>query len=252
MLTESHWRVLKYNYKYACNRPRLDRLTQILTKELIPDQINTWKRFNNNRAFPSWWGAFKSDWKKELDKDVDSNSKDRYLIDVNNWICSCPAFITNTYMVCKHLVREYTDTNLSFFPQYATTRQRHDHPFIWFSEACTSIDLANNPWSETTENPLDEESQIDEDSSDVDLGFRARNELIESRKAELAEDERMFKSLLEIVSDNIQNDHFYNAYKRLKQTLITETKACQEALMAKTQQRTWNPPRNSKLAFRLN
>ena len=31
MLAESHWHVLKYNYKYACNRPRLDRLTQILT-----------------------------------------------------------------------------------------------------------------------------------------------------------------------------------------------------------------------------
>src|SRR6185295_5817738 len=40
MLVESHWHVLKYNYKYNCNRPRLDRLTQILTKELIPDQIS--------------------------------------------------------------------------------------------------------------------------------------------------------------------------------------------------------------------
>jgi hypothetical protein len=69
---------------------------------------------------------------------------------------------------------------------------------------------------------------------------------------ELEEDKKMFDSLLEIVSDNIQNDHFYNTYKRLRQTLITETKACQEALMSRRQQRTWNPPRNSKLAFHLN
>ena len=107
MLVESHWRVLKYNYKYNCNRPRLDRLTQILTKELIPDQISTWERFNNNREFPSWWGAFKSEWKKALDGDIESD--DRYLTNVDTWICSCPAFIKNTYMVCKHLVKTYTD-----------------------------------------------------------------------------------------------------------------------------------------------
>ena len=101
-----------------------------------------------------------------------------------------------------------------------------------------------------TEIPTDEESPRGNDSMDLDP--QTRNELIESRRAELAEDERMFKSLLEIVSDNIQNYHFYNAYKRLKQTLITETKACQEALMSRRQQRTWDPPRNSKLAFRLN
>jgi hypothetical protein len=221
-----------------------------LTKELIPDQISTWKRFNNNRAFPSWWGAFKSDWKKALEKDVDIDFKNRYLIDVNNWICSCPAFITNTYMVCKHLVKESTDTNPSFFPQYAMTRRRHDYPLIWFGEARANIDPANNPWTE--ENSLGEDTPMDEGDSNIGLNFQARNELIESRKAELVEDEKMFKSLLEIVSDNVQNDHFYNAYKRLKQTLVNETKACQEALMARTQQNTWNPPRNSKLAFRLN
>ncbi|KAF0348188.1 ATP-dependent DNA helicase pif1 [Gigaspora margarita] len=53
MITELHCRVLKYNYKYNCNRPRLDRLTQILTKELVPDIENTWRRFHYNRNFPS-------------------------------------------------------------------------------------------------------------------------------------------------------------------------------------------------------
>ena len=123
MLVESHWRVLKYNYKYTCNRPRLDRLTQILTRELLPDQISNWEKFNNNRAFPSWWGMFKSEWRKALDKNVEYN--DRYLTNVDTWICSCPAFINNTYMLCKHLVKAYTDENPTF-PQYATTHRRHD------------------------------------------------------------------------------------------------------------------------------
>src|SRR6185369_3211637 len=175
--------------------------------------------------------------------DVDPDSKDRYLINTNNWVCSCPIFITNTYMVCKHLVKECT-----FFPQYAT-RRRHDYPFILFGEARASIDPANNPWTEMTEIPTDEESPRGNDSMDLDP--QTRNELIESMRAELAEDERMFNSLLEIISDNIQNDHFYNTYKRLKKTLITETKACREALLSKRQQRTWDPPHNSKLAFRL-
>jgi hypothetical protein len=252
MLAESHWRVLKYNYKYTCNRPRLDRLTQILTKELIPDQISTWQKFTNNREFPSWWVTFKNEWKIAIDKNINIEYKDKYLTDVNNWTCSCPAFINNAYLVCKHLVKECIDRNPTFFPQYAITKRRHDYPLIWFGEACASIDPTNNPWTEEmTENPLDEERQMNEDS-DMELSIYARNEQIESRKDELEEDKKMFNSLLEIVSDNIQNDRFYNTYKRLRQTLITETKACQEALMSRRQQRTWNPPRNSKLAFHLN
>jgi len=177
--------------------------------------------------------------------DVDPDSKDRYLINTNNWVCSCPIFITNTYMVCKHLVKE-----CSFFPQYATTRQRHDYPFILFGKVHASIDPANNPWTEMTEIPTDEESPRGNDSMDLDP--QTRNELIESMRAELAEDERMFNSLLEIVSDNIQNNQFYHTYKRLRQVLMNKTQACEEALRARTQQRTWNPPHNSRLAFYLN
>jgi len=80
---------------------------------------------------------------------------------------------------------------------------------------------------DVSDSPVNEEGGIE-------LGIHACNELIESRKIELEEDKKMFKSLLEIVSDNIQNDHFYNTYKRLRQTLITETKACQETLTSRT------------------
>ena len=250
MLVESHWRVLKYNYKYTCNRPRLDRLTQILTRELLPDQISTWEKFNNNRAFPSWWGMFKSEWRKALDTNVEYN--DRYLTNVDTWICSCPAFINNTYMLCKHLVKAYTDENPTF-PQYATTHRRHDYPFIQFGEACSRIDTANRPWTESSQNLLDEmEISMDEDNNNsLELNISARNELIESRLARLEEDRKTFESLVAIATDNIQNDDFYNEYAKLTQTLVKETKACQEALMARSQQQTWNPPRNSRLAFRL-
>ena len=56
--------------------------TGILSSELIPDQIINWKRLNNNRAFPSWWGAFKHGWKIASDRDI--GSEDDYLTDVSN------------------------------------------------------------------------------------------------------------------------------------------------------------------------
>ncbi|CAG8444437.1 16215_t:CDS:2, partial [Cetraspora pellucida] len=88
-------------------------------------------------------------------------------------------------------------------------------------------------------------------SSDVKLTLCSQNELIESRKAELEKDKKMFESLITIVLDNIQNDNFYEVYKKLKRTLVTETIACREALRAKRQQKTWDPPRGSRLAFWL-
>ena len=48
MIIESHWHVLKYNYKYNYNRPHLDYLNYIITDCLVPDMMNTWKRYGNN------------------------------------------------------------------------------------------------------------------------------------------------------------------------------------------------------------
>src|SRR6185312_11715839 len=136
---------------------------------------------------------------------------------------------------------------------YATTNRRHDYPFIQFGEACTRIDPANRPWSETSQSLLEEtEIPMDKDNS-LELSVSACNKLIESRLAGLEEDRKTFESLITIVSDNVQNNDFYSEYKKLTHTLITETKACQAVLMASTrsQQQTWNTLCNSRLAFRL-
>ena len=64
MIVESHWRVLKHNYKYNYNRPQLDHLNHIIIGHLIPDMLNTWRLYNNNWSYPSWWKVFKTDWRK--------------------------------------------------------------------------------------------------------------------------------------------------------------------------------------------
>ena len=57
---------------------------------------------------------------------------------------------------------------------------------------------------------------MDKDNS-LELIVSARNESIESRLAGLEEDRKTFESLITIVSDNVQNDDFYNEYKLAKQ-----------------------------------
>src|SRR4051812_14801195 len=53
MITESHWRVLKYNYKYNYNRPHLDQLTQILVEQLVSDCDLKLTQYRTNCTFPA-------------------------------------------------------------------------------------------------------------------------------------------------------------------------------------------------------
>jgi hypothetical protein len=104
MITESHWRVLKYNYKYYYNRPRLDRLTQILVEQLVPDFQLKIILYDDSRDFPAWWETFKKDWSKLAKTEIQPGMEERYHIDVSNWVCSCPAFLNHPYFLCKHLI----------------------------------------------------------------------------------------------------------------------------------------------------
>src|SRR6185312_6016172 len=73
-------------------------------KELLPDQISTWEKFNNNQAFPSWWGAFKNEWRKALDTNVESDN--RYLTNVNSHVLHLSIMLTccvNTLLKCTQI-----------------------------------------------------------------------------------------------------------------------------------------------------
>ena len=49
----------------------------------------------------------------------------------------------------------------------------------------------------------------------------------------LATDKKIFKSLNLILEQNIENDNLFNEYIKLRQNLIDETLACNEALNAR-------------------
>ncbi|CAG8702483.1 3725_t:CDS:2, partial [Ambispora gerdemannii] len=118
----------------------------------------------------------------------------------------------------------HTDVNTwSFFPQFLVTMRHHDYPFIVFSE---NKILETMPVSETSS------------SQSASALISEHYEVIESRKAELMSDMKTFETLVKIINDDIKNDKLYETYKTLRQSLVDETIACNEALNARRQQQT--------------
>ena len=131
MIMKSHWRVLKYKYKYNYNRPQLDRLTNIFVEQLVPDFDLMLTHYNISQHFPSWWQAFKKDWDKAMSADIMPNINERYQVDLDNWVCSCPAYVNSRYLLCKHLVAK---KGKDFWPTFNETTRRHDYPFIFLEK----------------------------------------------------------------------------------------------------------------------
>ncbi|KAL3697295.1 hypothetical protein R1sor_011371 [Riccia sorocarpa] len=88
-IAESHWRLLKYNYKYECNRPRLDKLVYILLTGFMQDRSISFLQFDVSREQPSWWLKFRSRWNKYSSEERDPNTP---FHDLEKWVCSCIEF----------------------------------------------------------------------------------------------------------------------------------------------------------------
>ncbi|CAG8667339.1 9580_t:CDS:2 [Ambispora leptoticha] len=102
-----------------------DLLLWTLLKEVVPAQIDRFSQILNGIIEPCWWEDFKKEWiyagasdeerakirsnkrKRSVDE-RDSNSL--YFTEVAQWVCSCPAFFRNRFLLCKHLVRQTINT----------------------------------------------------------------------------------------------------------------------------------------------
>ena len=115
------------------------------------------------------------------------------------------------------------------------------------------INANNNPWNNVLHNKVLETMPVSESSSIQNTSALVTNryEIIENRKDELSSDLKMFETLVKIINNNIENDKLYEAYKVLRQPLVNETIACNEALNAKKQQKTWKSRKTYNLAFWL-
>lgn len=128
-ITEAHWRLLKRDYKYSCNQPRLDRLTQIICSLLISNLQVKEDRYAEHKEFPSWWLSFTKIWLKAK---CTVHSSASYHTDLRLWVCFCPSFLHSPYNICKHLVslREFTYQEQRL--QYSETFRRYNRSFIQF------------------------------------------------------------------------------------------------------------------------
>lgn len=169
MIVESLWRNIKHRDLAEFNRPRLDLVTHIVVTNVLPrvkrrlDYIRGERRVGRGGEVAGWQKDFRSAWKdfsrtdehrlvaKELAiRKTSKTSKNRaerleqmaaegerepgeYYMDLEKWVCSCPAFLISRFLLCKHLVREANTklnnkplSDLSFF---ANLRRNHFPPY---------------------------------------------------------------------------------------------------------------------------
>jgi hypothetical protein len=222
MITEAHWRVLKYDYKYKYSKPRLDQLTQILMEQLVPDYELKMDHHSRNREFPSWWKAFKQEWDRAKNKEMLGDMDERYHIDVDKWICSCHAYLRSPYLVCKHLVLK-SDKDLQ--PTFLETMRRHDYPFVAFGKNISvPILQKNNPWRK----PLQHRSSVVGSSSSGTLQQElARLETMESRREELAEWKRVMERGFDLYDREMGNDRFVEQFRNLMKPITKAVRECE-------------------------
>ncbi|CAG8840215.1 1031_t:CDS:2, partial [Gigaspora margarita] len=223
MITESHWRVLKYNYKYNYNRPRI---------------------------FPAWWIGFKRDWDKASITEVRLDMDEVYHVDINDWVCSCSAYLRSRYLICKHLIAKINGTY--FRPIFIETTRKHDHPLIVFGkDKVTTIDPINNPWYRhemiMINNSNNEECSSTTHSKNVSV--MVEHNVIEERRENLSKYKKLMEMPLTLYEREIDNHNFVNAFNNLMKPLVKEISECQDSLQAHRQQKTWQ--KSGKLAFWL-
>ena len=137
MIVESHWRRLKHDYLHRFNRPRIDLVTWILAKRVIPEATEKMKGLiegNHRMATAAWRKPFKRQWKALQDKEVNPDSLLRYHTAPMKWVCACEAFLESRFLLCKHLkhcLERFSNPSVFF----REVRRRRTSPF-WEHAQC--------------------------------------------------------------------------------------------------------------------
>jgi hypothetical protein len=102
MMIESHWSLVKRHHLVRSPRARLDKVIHVLLEDTIPHHQQKWRQsLLLRRYLLHYEEEFLKDWNSLADNtDIDCS---RYLVDVNGWICNCPAYAKSRFLICKHL-----------------------------------------------------------------------------------------------------------------------------------------------------
>lgn len=125
MFIEGHWKAMKRDFLYKFFRPRLDLVTYIILLKMIPLQRRKFQQILSGRESPDWKKEFKAEWKRLSKHNTDLVNT--YATNIQNWVCGCPYFLTNRFMICKHLIQLKGAVNAEFF---CKVQRNHSYPFI--------------------------------------------------------------------------------------------------------------------------
>jgi hypothetical protein len=126
MVRHYSWRRVKSDFLTHNHKPRLDYLAWILIKRLMPAYdrlLNERLTYTGrHRRLPEWRKAFKREWKRCAVAPLTVREDNKYNPLPYRWVCTCPAFVTSRFLVCKHLVQLVHRVSPRFFQQVSRER----------------------------------------------------------------------------------------------------------------------------------
>lgn len=125
MFVEVHWSTIKQSFLKFHTRPRPEFLLFLLHRRIIPKYTSAYNLIVKRAKTPSWY----RDFVKELQSVIVRQSKspiEQYGTNKKDWICQFPAYLSNRFTICKHLI------DGSGLPQCRDIIRRRSAPFYTF------------------------------------------------------------------------------------------------------------------------
>ena len=130
----------------------------------------------------NWKKSLKSEWKKLTQRQLETSNLNRYGTNVENWVCGCPYYLTNRFIVCKHLIYLKGPVDPSFFN---TIKRNNQYPFLIFDKSpiCEPHNLIINNENNDSNICSDHESDANIDIFENLIGItRQALDLLEEQK----------------------------------------------------------------------
>ncbi|CAG8833026.1 20940_t:CDS:1 [Gigaspora margarita] len=130
--------------------------------KVITHQAQKLQQIISGREKPEWVKQFKSEWRSLLIHTINET----YITNVEQWICSCPYYLTSRFGICKHLVQQKGLVSSKFFD-----RIKRNHQPLFLTERdyklvkMVSFILHNNTEDNIIHSNI--EDDFDENSNDL-------------------------------------------------------------------------------------
>ncbi|KAF5324409.1 hypothetical protein D9619_011185 [Psilocybe cf. subviscida] len=171
--------------------PRCDLLVWILVSKLASTYYskltNLLTSTGRYRELCSWRKDFKREWKKLEKRDITLPINDAYRPNVRKWICTCPAFVTSRFLICKHLIQLVDRVPPKFFLEVKRHRStpfwRHENLKASNEVQGTEADARVRSDRTGAEGNMDDEDDFpfDEDEGDVSNDEEEMMGMVEGR-----------------------------------------------------------------------